>query len=406
MPCPIRFVACLVFLVFICLASPAWGQTKLGIDVLAEKGFASLEGRRVGLVAHAASRTGDLQHTADVLRAKGVNLVALYGPEHGVFGDIYAGDQVDNQTDRRTGLPIYSLYGATRQPTPEMLEPIDVMLYDLQDIGSRSYTYISTLEAVIDGMAAADKPLVVLDRPNPIGGNRIEGGLVDPEQESFVSAINIPYVHGMTTGELAQLIASRNAPDWDGLSVVKMDGWTRDTMWSDTGLKWVPTSPHIPHASSCWGYAATGILGELGQISNGVGYTLPFEIVGDPDIQAEELAATLNEQIGTYGLTFVPVYFRPYYATHQGELCMGVQLVVDPTTEANLYEINFRILEAVGSAAVFAAAENRHAMFDKVTGSTAIREAMMSGNGLEQRLQQERAEALAFRIAREPFLLY
>ncbi|MEM1011099.1 MAG: DUF1343 domain-containing protein [Planctomycetota bacterium] len=401
-----RPVLPMLFLALAAFVSSSSGQTKLGIDVLEADDFAMLDGQRVGLVGHAASRSGDLRHTADVLRAGGVNLVALYGPEHGVFGDIYAGDKVDDLTDRRTGLPIYSLYGATRKPTPEMLAGIDVMVYDLQDIGSRSYTYISTLEAVIDGVAEADKPLVVLDRPNPLGGNRIEGGGVNPELESFVSAIDIPYVHGMTTGELALLIQQRNAPDWDGLTVVAMEGWTRDTMWSDTGLKWVPTSPHIPHASSCWGYAATGILGELMQISNGVGYTLPFEIVGDPDFDAEAMAETLNAQIGTDGLVFVPVHFRPYYATHKGETCRGVQLVVDPTTQANLYEINFRVLAFADAAAVLSAAESRHGMFDKVTGSTAMREVLMTGGDLEARLADEREQAEAFRTVREPFLLY
>src|SRR5688572_28650081 len=245
---PIR----ILFVILVALTcTTAGAQVKLGIDVLRDEGFALLKNKRVGLVAHPASVDSNLTPTVDILRAaRGVKLVALFGPEHGVWGDEAGGDKIEDQTDPRTGLPAYSLYGATRKPTPEMLRQIDVLVFDLQDIGSRSYTFVSTMKVCLQACAEYAIDFVVLDRPNTLGGQRIEGPPLRKEYESFIGMLYVPYVHGMTTGELAQLARDEVAPGFKKLHVVKMKGWSRDMVWEDTGLGWIPTSPHIPPAST------------------------------------------------------------------------------------------------------------------------------------------------------------
>ena len=395
----------LALLLTFLLAVPAAAQVLPGIDVLERGGFEGLQDKRVGLVAHPASRARDLRHTVDVLLEGGVDVVALYGPEHGVFGDEYAGDKVEDQKDNRTGLPLLSLYGQTRKPTPEMLAGVDAIVYDLQDIGSRSYTYISTLTLLVDACAENDLPLFVLDRPNPLGGERVEGGGVSQGYESFVSQLDIPYLHGLTVGELAKLIADRRQPEYDKLKIVEMDGWERGMVWEDTGLKWVPTSPHVPTASACWGYAATGIVGELGVVNIGVGYTLPFELVGHPDADPYALAEHLQKHCGGEDVTFLPTFYKPFYSHLAGERLAGVQLVVDPRTAPTLYEINFRAMEFLGAADLLAESPTRHAMFDKVTGGDTMRKALTNDN-LDAALADQRAYAEAFKKEREPYLLY
>src|SRR5688572_20430786 len=231
---------------------------KFGIDVLRDEGFKSLAGKRVGLIASPSSVDENLTPTSHLLRdAKQVKLVAMFGPEHGIYGDEYAGDKVEDRKDPRTGIPIYSLYGKTRKPTPEMLTNVDVLVFDLQDIGARSYTNISTMKVAMEACAEQGKTFVVLDRANPLGGNRVEGpGLDERNFSSFVGIVDVPYVHGLTTGELAQLMRDRFVPKYDKLRVVRMTGWTRDMVWQDTGREWIPTSPHVPHVSSVAAYAA------------------------------------------------------------------------------------------------------------------------------------------------------
>ncbi|MEM7682759.1 MAG: DUF1343 domain-containing protein [Planctomycetota bacterium] len=388
--------------------SSAEPVVKLGVDVLKESGFEALRGQRVGLVANPASVAGDLTSTVDVLHrgaeAHGYTMVALFGPEHGVYGDEYAGDKVDDRTDRRTGLPVRSLYGATRKPTAEMLDDIDTLVFDLQDIGSRSYTYISTMQYCLEACAEQGKRFVVLDRPNPLGGLRIEGPGVTEKFRSFISLLDVPYVHGMTMGELAQLVRAQKTPDYDGLVVIAMQGLTRDMTWQDTGLAWTPTSPHIPTAASAFGYAATGVIGELGLVSNGVGYTLPFEIVGAPDVDPDDLTDAMNAQ-DLAGIQFRAARFKPFYATNQGEACGGVQVHFEPDAQANLFEVNFRLAEALDFRKRLRGHE-RVSGFDKAVGSDQARRWLGAGRDMAPLFERWRAEAEAFRQAREPYLLY
>ena len=251
-------------------------QVKLGNEVLAEQKFQVLAGKRIGLITNPSGVNRNLESTIDVLgAAPGVQLVALFGPEHGIYGDVPAGDKIESRTDPRTGLPVHSLYGTTRKPTPEMLKGLDALVYDLQDTGCRSYTYISTMGVAMEACGEAGIEFIVLDRPNPLGGERIEGTLIEDEKyRSFVSQWDVPYVYGMTCGELAQMI---NDQGWlkksCKLTVVPLKGWKRNLVWRDTGLPWVPTSPHVPHGESPLFQVATGMIGEIGGASTGIGYT-------------------------------------------------------------------------------------------------------------------------------------
>ena len=280
-----------------------------GLEVLMKDNFAALQGKRIGLITNPTGVTAELHTDIDVLaHAPRVKLVALYGPEHGVRGDAAAGAAVGSSRDAETGLPVYSLYGRTRKPTREMLRGVDALVFDIQDIGSRSYTYISTLGYCMEAAADADIPIFVLDRPNPLGGNRIEGNLPAPAYFSFVGRYPIPYAHGLTIGELARMM---NGEGWlNGrkcrLTVIPMQGWKRDMDWNATGLPWVPSSPHIPHSRTALYYAATGIVGDQPALNIGVGYTLPFELAGAPGIGPQTFARELNRR-KLPGVTFRPI---------------------------------------------------------------------------------------------------
>jgi len=401
---------------------------KLGVDVLRESGFEALGGKRVGLVAHPASRDSRFVSTVEVLRdAPGVELVALFGPEHGVYGDAYAGDKIADRSDPRTGLPAYSLYGANRKPSAAMLEGLDALVFDLQDIGARSYTYISTMRACMEACAQQGVEFVVLDRPNPLGGERIEGGLVEDGFGSFISHVDVPYVHGMTMGELAGLVRDKYTPGYDKLTVVPMAGWRRDMTWEDTGLKWVMTSPHIPNAQACAYYVATGIVGELDTVSIGVGYTQPFELFGAPGVDGEVLAEALSDHWGSpgryydavknrekvrvpksrspLGLTFRPVWFKPFYNRFKGEVCQGVQVYIDLDKEVNLVEVNFKLAQALGGEFIFGDG-GRDRSFDIATGTNKARLLLMAGASLDGLFADWRRQSESFRKARQKYLLY
>ncbi len=350
-----------------------------GIEVLKADNFKILEGKRVGLITNPTGVDNSLKSTIDILfEAPNVNLVALYGPEHGVRGDVHAGDKVDNSTDPSTGLPVYSLYGKTRKPTPEMLKDIDVLVYDIQDIGCRSFTYISTMGVAMEAAAENGIEFVVLDRPNPIGGEKVEGNLVEDGFTSFVSQFKIPYVYGLTCGELAQMLIGENMLAKNcKLTVVPMKHWKRNMDYTQTGLQWIPSSPHIPHPHSAYFYPLSGIVGELPYLSIGVGYTIPFQMFAAQWIDAEKLAARMNA-LNLPGLKFRPMHLKPFYAFGKGEHLQGVQVHIMDYKTARLSEVQFYILQEL--AAMYPdkpafSEENkaRFDMFDKVCGSDQIR---------------------------------
>jgi len=387
---------------------------RLGSEVLEEGGFKELAGRRVGLITNPSGVNRRLETTIEVLRrAPGVKLVALFGPEHGIYGDVPAGDKVESRTDVRTGLPVHSLYGATRKPTAAMLRGIDVVVYDLQDTGARSYTFISTMGLAMEACAEAGVEFMVLDRPNPLGGIRIEGPrLLDERLRSFVSQWDVPYVYGLTCGELARMINGRG---WlrkpCKLTVIPMRGWRRDMVWRDTGLPWVPASPHIPHGESPLFQVATGMLGEIGGVSIGVGYTLPFQTIAAPKVDPHALAADLNAR-RIAGVHFRPLTYKPYYGAFKDEVIGGVQLHFTDPAGAPLTAINYHAIEALRKVAgrdLFAEAVEagkKFDMFDKVNGTSATREALQAGRTAAAIIAGWRDSEDAFHRERQPYLLY
>lgn len=372
------------FLLFFAALIPALvsAQVRPGIEVLRDSGFEGLQGRRVGLVTNPSGVDCDLRSTIDILaEAPGVNLVALYAPEHGVRGDIYAGGKVESGRDDHTGLPVHSLYGSTRQPTKEMLKGVDIMVYDIQDVGTRSYTFISTLGLVMRTCAEMGIPVMVLDRPNPLGGLKIEGPLVRDGFHSFVSQYKIPYVYGLTVGELAVLINEeglnrgqngRSEPLKCKLTVIPMEGWTRDMLFEDTGLPWVLPSPNIPYPENAIGYPSAGLCGELYDYLNiGIGYTLPFGTFAEEWIDADRLKAKLDGY-NLPGVAWRTIHYKPISGRLNGKLIHGVQYYYTDYEAADITLTQFYVMQAVYELYgknPFTGAGDRLAMFNKVCGS-------------------------------------
>ena len=300
-------------------------MVKTGLDVLLAEKLHLLRGRRVGLVTNPTGVTSDLESTVDVLhRAPGVQLAALFGPEHGFRASAPDGVAVASGRDRRTGLPVHSLYGPTKKPTPEMLAGLDVLVFDLQDCGARFYTYTWTLRYCLEAAAENRLPLLVLDRPNPIGGEAVEGPVLDRRFASFVGDWPIPIRHGLTLGELATLFNRTIGAD---LTVVRMQGWQRAMWFDDTGLPWVLPSPNLPTLEAATVYPGTCLV-EGTNLSEGRGTSRPFEFVGAPWIDgASDLALALNT-LRLPGVRFRPVAFAPTTSKHSGSTCGGVQVHV------------------------------------------------------------------------------
>ncbi|MBE9510817.1 MAG: DUF1343 domain-containing protein [Bacteroidetes bacterium] len=357
-------------------------KVKTGLEVLMSDNYKVLQGKRVGLITNQTGVDSKLRSIIDILyEAPEVNLVAMYGPEHGVRGDYSAGEHVGFYADKKTGLPVYSLYGKTRKPTPEMLKDIDVLVYDIQDIGCRSYTFISTMGYAMEAAAENNIHFVVLDRPNPLGGKKIEGAIVEEGYFSIVSAFPIPYVYGLTCGELANLINKEKllaGKKSCKLTVVPMKAWKRKMKFEDTGLEWVLSSPHIPHAYSAPYYVATGVMGELGVFTEGVGYTLPFQIYAAEWIDPFKLADVINA-LDLKGVIFRPVVFKPYYGKWAKKEMKGVQIHIIDADKFNLMGLQFMFMDVhhtmYPDIDIYALSKTRHNMFDKVTGSSKIREA-------------------------------
>lgn len=406
-----------LLLLFLCLSLGAQAQKihiKTGIEVLKSQNFRYLEGKRVGLITNPTGVDNELRSTIDILHeAPNVNLVALYGPEHGVRGDVHAGNHVSDQRDPATGLPVYSLYGKTRKATPEMLKDVDVLVYDIQDIGCRSFTYISTLGLAMEAAAENGKELIVLDRPNPLGGLKVEGNLTEDDCISFVSQFKIPYVYGLTCGELALMLNSERMLTGGvqcNLTVIKMKGWKRRMDYTATGLQWIPSSPHIPHPHSAFFYPVSGILGELGYMSIGVGYTIPFQMFAAPWAEADKLADALNA-LHVPGVIFRPIYLKPFYSIGQGQQLQGVQVHITDYARAPLSPLQFFVMQEVArlwpDRSVFDHADKgRFAMFDKVCGSRQIRERFTKTNRWEDIRPYWEKDVESFRRLSKKYYLY
>ncbi|MCX8107445.1 MAG: DUF1343 domain-containing protein [Verrucomicrobiae bacterium] len=401
------------------MGGAVWAGTqnavRLGIDCLADDGFRQLAGKRVGLITNptGVDRRGN-STTRLLYRAPNVRLVALFAPEHGIDGSIPAGKEFPNTTNRDTGLPVYSLYGPgpTRKPTPAMLKGLDVLVYDLQDTGCRAYTYISTLGLAMEACANAGVEFMVLDRPNPLGGLRVEGPTLNPQFKSFVGQWPIPYLYGLTPGELAQMI---NGERWISnsckLKVIKMQGWRRSMVWKDTGLRWIPTSPNVPRSESVLGLAATGLLGEIGGLSIGMGTSTPFECIGAPWLNSRRACAWLSSQ-ELDGVRFEPIEFTPARGMYKNRTIPGVQIWFSKPAVAPLFPVNFYVLEMakkVFAQDLFAQAVRRgqsFQMFDKVNGTDAVRRQLQAGRSAKEIVASWRESESGFRKSRAKYLLY
>ena len=392
---------------------------KPGIEVLRDRGFDILIGKRVGLVTNPSGVDRYLESIIDILyNAPGVELVALYGPEHGVRGDVYAGGKVSDTKDSATGLPVYSLYGATRKPTPEMLKGVDVMVYDIQDVGVRSYTFISTLGLVMEACAPLGIEVVVLDRPNPLGGIKIEGCYVEQPFNSFVSQYRIPYIYGLTVGELAELIneeglnrgqKGNQQPVKCDLTVVPMKGWTRDMLYEDTGLPWVLPSPNIPFKDTPMYYASAGICGELyGFMNIGIGYTLPFQLFGAVWLDPEKLKARL-ESYDLPGVSFRTIWFKPFSGSQKGELVKGLQYFFTDYSKAYITETQFYVIQAVAELYPDKKAFeviSGYGLFDKVCGTDYVRTQLSKGYKVADISPYWRKDDDSFRALSQKYHIY
>ena len=394
------FLACLL-LAFVGLAQAE--TVELGIDVLKSHQFSILQGKRVGLVTnHTGIDCNGIKTRKILAAAKGVKLVALFAPEHGLDGVVGAGKYVAARKDPVTGLPCYSLYGPTRKPTPAMLAGLDVLVYDMQDIGSRSYTYISTMVKCMEAAGEAGIPFVVLDRPNPLGGLRVEGPPMEENSKwiSFVGQLPVPYVHGMTAGELAQMA---NAKGWAqpkcNLTIVKMRHWERGMTWQNTGLRWIATSPNIPYAASPFYYVATGLAGELEGIETGCGGPAPFQIAACKWADARKFTAYLRS-FHTPGVTFTE---------YSGNGFHGSRIQIDPAAKADLCALGVYILAAAQKAAphsIFTGSPAKYDLLYKCYGSDSIRRDIERGVPPAKIVAGWAAHNERFASERKPFLLY
>jgi uncharacterized protein YbbC (DUF1343 family) len=397
------------------LAWRAQAEVRLGSDVLAARDFQELRGKRVGLIANQSSANARGVSTIQRLRqAPGVMLVALFAPEHGIDSDLPAGREFTNSIHRATGLPVYSLYGPgpVRRPTPAMLKGLDVLIYEVQDTGFRPYTYISTMGLAMDACGAAGVRFMVLDRPNPLGGQRVEGPLLDPAFRSFVGQWDIPLIYGLTAGELARMI---NGERWISnrcqLTVVAMTGWKRSMTWRDTGLRWTPTSPNVRTFATALGLPATGLVGEIGGLNIGLGGPHPFQCFAAPWLDANKTATFFNG-LKLPGVRFHPVTFTSPRGAYNGQTVQGARIEFTAPATAPLAALNFHALDAarkLGRRDLFAEAQKAgksFAMFDKVVGTDKVRRALQAGQSAASIVASWKAGEDAFRRRRQSYLLY
>ncbi|CAM4028182.1 exo-beta-N-acetylmuramidase NamZ domain-containing protein [Mesobacillus zeae] len=389
----------------------AKGKKKLalGAEVLLNSQKDLVKGKRVGLITNPTGTDQQLTSIVDRLyNDPDIQLTALYGPEHGVRGSAQAGQYVEFYMDEKTGLPVYSLYGKTKKPTPEMLKNVDVLLFDIQDVGARFYTYIYTMAYAMEAAKENNIPFVVLDRPNPLGGTKVEGPVLDPKYISFVGNYPIPLRHGMTAGELATLFNEEFGIGAD-LTVVEMDGWKRKMEWKDTPLEFIPASPNMPTPETALVYPGAALI-EGTNISEGRGTTKPFELIGAPFIDSDKLTAELNEK-NLPGVRFRPASFIPAFSKHSGVLSHGIQIHVIDRSAFQPFETGLYIVKTIHDLYPdhfqFRAEDSRGiSFFDLLAGNGWIREGIENGRSVEEMKLQWEAELVDFKQIREKYLLY
>jgi len=401
-----RFFKAMVLLVGMLCVSACGATVRTGLDCVdAHRGL--FEGQRVGIIANHTACDAQGRHIVDVFLAMdNITVAALFTPEHGLYGTERAGDTIDSSTDPVHGLPVRSLYGQTRKPTAEMLRDVDVFVFDIQDVGARFYTYISTMSLAMEAAAECGKAFVVLDRPNPITGFHIEGPVLEPEFSSFVGLHPIPVRHGLTVGELARLF---NGAHWlaDGvqaeLTVVSVQNWQRRLWFDQTGLAFVKPSPNIPDVETATVYPGLCLF-EGTNLSEGRGTPKPFLQFGAPWLGSEALAHRLNT-LNLPGLHFTPTSFTPTASKHAGLECHGVRLAVTDREKLDAFWSGVLIVSEVYHLDPDHF-EWRADHFDRLCGTAAIREAIVAGESLDKLRDRCNAECGAFEKARQPYLLY
>lgn len=412
----IRIIVLLIIIDTVCQAGSS--GVKCGIDNLVDTEFHLLKGKNIVLISHAAARAVSGLSTTELFSKRtDLHLLRVLAPEHGFYGIVSAGATVRDDTVE--GIPIRSLYGPLRRPDQSMFEGADVVVLDLQDIGVRSYTYISTMKEVMEACAEYGVPLYILDRPNPLGGSIVDGSLPDSNMMSFVASVRVPYIHGMTIGELAGMI---NGEGWlskstagvtknCSLVVVRCKRWSRRMKWEDTELAWYPTSPNIPSIESVRGYAVTGLAGELGLTSIGIGTSTPFCLVGSPTFHRDsvlERRLIRNGVIPRFGV------FKPDRAKYAQQLCYGYYLAFNTdstflpfqaaisliTTVYDTLKANANLDEtAVGN-------EGRTQMFVKAIGSESYLEMLINDSPYTNFIDKAQRDVESFIKQRRPYLLY
>lgn len=368
-----------------------------------------LKGRRVGLVTHAGAVSPDLTHALAVMLKGHIHVTTLFGPEHGFDGAGADATTIADTKDARTGLPVYSLYGNSKEPSPEMLADVDVLVFDMQDVGARFYTFLSTLDYVMRAAERVGKEIIVLDRPNPLNGVQIEGPLVEAGLESFISHLPVPVRHGFTTGELARFIRRTKKMDV-ALRVVPMRGWNREMYFDETGLPWVPLSPGMPQLATTLVYPGTCLI-EGTNLSEGRGTALPFEIIGAPWLDGYALARELN-RLELPGVRFRPHAFIPADSKHCGVKCGGVQVHVTdrrtfhPVTAGVHLLAQCRAQNSERFAFLETSWEGTPPHLDLLTGTTRVREGLRDGVPVDEIISDWHDVENWFREEREPDLLY
>lgn len=408
----------LLCLSFSALAQPARTMVKFGIDNLIDLKFEPLQGKKIALLTNVASRTRFLEETAQVFaRTSQLQLCALLVPEHGYFAQVPAGEHVAGEIVY--GIPTYSLYGKTRRPTKQMIGNCDAVVVDMQDIGIRPYTYISTMYNVMDACAEYNIPVYVLDRPNPLGGIMVDGNIVEEDARSFVSIVPIPYVHGMTIGELAYMINeegwlpndSRNTARKCNLTVVKMRRWKRDMQWEQVQNLWIPTSPNIPSVNAIRGMAVTGLLGELSCLSIGMGTGLPFQYLGMPGMQDERISQTC-EHLRRYNIKAMPTKFKPLAGRYANTTCNGLLFAFQPSNNMRLYSAAVELMlqlrkENPQYFTDTLARSNKQQIFIKVSGTKELYEKLTASETKEEEIRLITQRGLRdFVERRQKYLLY
>lgn len=405
------------------------GRVMLGVEVFLEKHLDLLRGRRVGLVTNPTGTNSRLQSTMDLFaRNPDINLVALYGPEHGVRGSAQAGEHVPFYRDEKYNLPVFSLYGATKKPASGMLKDIDaymrsfdtqregkvprksmvggldVMVFDIQDVGTRIYTYTATMAYCMEACAESGIAFVVLDRPNPINGVAMEGPLLEyPEYSSFVGLYPIPVRHGMTVGELALLFNDRFLARKVDLTVIPMEGWERWMWYDETSLPWVIPSPNMPALETATVYPGQVFL-EGTNISEGRGTTKPFSLFGATWIDGYEIAERLN-RLDLPGVAFREAWFTPVFSKYQGQLCGGAQIHIMDRDRYRPFETTLHIIKTIMD--LYPDRFRFHEeYFDKLMGGPKIRKALMEGRTVEEIVWSYEKDLKRFSEERKPYLLY